>query len=91
MKIAPGCGFDALANQRPNSSALRLNFAIPSKVGACAPNLLNMLVASHAWGSPMMAAPTHTANAALPPRKNQTPAESATIKALVNTKALAKW
>ena len=85
MKIAPGCGSDALANQRPNNSALRLNFAIPSKVGACAPNRLNMLVASHAWGSPIMAAPTHTANAASPP-KNQTPAESAAIKTLVNTR-----
>ena len=89
MKIAPGCGSDALANQRPNNSALRLNFAIPSKVGACAPNRLNMLVASHAWGSPIMAAPTHTANAASPPRKNQTPTESAAIKTLVNTRTLA--
>ena len=86
MKIAPGCGSDALANQRPNNSALRLNFAIPSKVGACAPNRLNMLVASHAWGSPIMAAPTHTANAASPPRKNQTPTDSAAIKTLVNTR-----
>ena len=66
---APGDGSDAVENHTANNTALKLNFPIPSTVGA-AENRLNKLIASHAWGAATISEPATKATPSDLPKKS---------------------